>query len=283
MAAPRAASSTTPVEPSEEHQALNAAEKLDRIEAAAAAVTHLVRHAPDQQVIVPSTPAWTIAEVFAHVAAEVPRYEQDARGVGSRVDDAAQLAEENVRFVASLPADDVAQTGERLVADLRALRSTISGFGDQQPVVTFDGGVTMRSDIALGALLGEFLVHGYDIARTVRAPWVIDEIDVSPVLEALNAILPGWVDPARAAGHTATYALRIGGETHVYEFTDGVLAVDPPSPRRPDVRIRMRPVPALLAMYFRRSGPGMAIRGEALAWGRRPWLAANFARRFHTP
>lgn len=257
--------------------------KLDRIEAAAAALTDLVRAAPDPRRPVPATPAWSIAQVYAHVAAEVPRYEADALGTGARVADAGALAAENVRFVASIAPSSIDDVDRRLGDGLRALRSTFTGFGDDLPTVTLDGGAVMPADVALGALLGEFLVHGYDIARVCGRRWDFEPGDVGIVLEALNALAPHWVKPAAAARHTATYELSVGRKRHIYEFTEGELTVDPVRPRRIDVHIRLKAAAALPALYLRRRPLHMAARGDTIAWGRKPWLAPGFGRRFHAP
>lgn len=76
---------------------------------------------------------------------------------------------------------------------------------------------------------------------------------------------------------------RSGRRRHIYEFTDGVLTVDPVRPRRIDVHIRMRTAVALPALCLRRRPLHMAARGDTVAWGRKPRLAPGFGRRFHGP
>jgi len=41
------------------------------------------------------------------------------------------------------------------------------------------------------------------------------------------------------------------------------------------------PVACLLVFYGRRSEWPEILRGRMLAWGRRPWLAVSFVKRFH--
>jgi len=96
-------------------------------------------------------------------------------------------------------------------------------------------------------------------------------------------MMPGWVNPATAAGHTATYELRIrGGTTHFWAFRDGRFAIVDDL-RRPDVVMSADPVACLLVFYSRRSQWPEILRGRMLAWGRRPWLALSFVKRFHQP
>jgi len=95
--------------------------------------------------------------------------------------------------------------------------------------------------------------------------------------------MPGIVNPATAAGHTATYELRIrGGTTHYWAFRDGRFSIVDEL-RRPDVVMSADPVACLLVFYGRRSQWPEIFRGRILAWGRRPWLALSFVKRFHQP
>jgi hypothetical protein len=233
---------------------------------------------------VAATPPWTVADAFVHVAAEVPRYEHDALGVGKRAATPEALARENLHAIRNLTKDDLPGTAARMLDDLRSLEGTIRGFENEPPTVIFDGGAPVPADVAVGSLLGEFVIHGDDIARAIGAPWSIDPLTVPSIVEALNAILPGWVHAERARHHTATYELRLRGlESHYYEFTDGRLTIDSPHHRPPDLRIVGRPGDALLAMYSRRSPLAQLVTGRVVAYGRRPWLAARFATLFHPP
>lgn len=124
-------------------------------------------------------------------------------------------------------------------------------------------------------------MHGRDIAKTAGKPWIIDPSQVPLVLAGQHQVMPGWVNPATARGHTATYEFRVRGfGCHIYEFTDGVLKVDPTQPRRPDVHISAEPVTALLLSYGRIGPIWPSLTGRVLAWGRKPWLAAGLNQRF---
>lgn len=145
----------------------------------------------------------------------------------------------------------------------------------------FDGDQIVPADLQAGTFLGELIVHGRDIARAVGADWPIEPAMVPLVYVGLHQVLPGWVDPHGAAGHTATYQLKLrGSSVYVYEFTNGRLEVDPAQPRPVDVHISADPVIALLTSYCRVGQVGPALTGKVLVWGRRPWLATSLRGRF---
>jgi hypothetical protein len=196
---------------------------------------------------VPATPAWNVTDVVGHVAMEPKRYLELAAGGGDWPRDVSDLAE----------------------------------FDDPAPLMRFDGDQLVPADLQVGTFLGELIVHGRDIAQAVGKEWPIDPAMVPLVYLGLHQVLPGWVDPNKAGGHTATYELRLRGSTsYVYEFTNGRLAIDPGHPRRIDAHISAEPVTALLNSYGRTGQFRPAVTGKVLVWGRRPWLALSLRDRF---
>jgi hypothetical protein len=162
--------------------------------------------------------------------------------------------------------------------------TTINGFGDEQPVYRFHGGQTVSADVALGILLGEFIVHGHDIAGALRRDWPIEPAHVELVMRGLTPVLPGWLDPSRSRGHTGRYEVRLRGQgAHRFAFDNGSLRMNPPGPFRPDVVISADAPTFVLVVYKRiRQWPAI-LTGRLAAYGRRPWLAPGFAGRFHQP
>jgi hypothetical protein len=125
------------------------------------------------------------------------------------------------------------------------------------------------------------VVHGYDIARVLRTPWPIDAALAPMIIRGQHQVMPGWVDTSNSDGHTATYEFRLRSqESYIYEFTGGSLAVNPDRPRKIDVHISVEPVTGLLLSYGRCSPTTAALSGKILAWGRKPWLAPRFTKRF---
>lgn len=243
----------------------------------------LASSARDQGRQVRATPGWSINDVLGHVAMEPSRYDALARGGGTWPATATDLPAFNAEQISNLPTRDPGELAQKLVADTDALLDTIDSFGDEPPMMLFDGNQRLRADRALGTLLGELVVHGHDIAQAVGADWPIDDATVPLVLDGLHQIMPVWVNRERAAGHSATYRLKLRrlGVTHTYAFRHGRLVIDPSSPGSVDVHISARPATWLLLSYGRIDQWRPAVTGRIVAWGRKPWLAAGFARRFN--
>jgi uncharacterized protein (TIGR03083 family) len=227
---------------------------------------------------------WTIRDTTAHVASVIARYADGVEGGGTWAERPAELADINQRSIEALEGVSMDELGAMIVRDLANLVARVRSYGDDPPSFRFHGGEEVRADTGLGILLGELLVHGWDIARTTGRPWPIDPADVELVVEGVERVLPGWVDPERARRLTATYALRLRGQgtTHLWSFRDGRLQVGQDG-RRPDVTISAHPAALLLVLYKRRPQWRAIARGRMLAWGRRPWLAFSLGGRFHQP
>ena len=213
---------------------------------------------------------------------EPSRYESLARGGGTWPARVSDLPAFNAEQVRNLPTRDPHALAEKLLADTEALLATVAEFGDTPPMMNFDGDQRVRADRAIGTLLGEFIVHGRDIAGTVSADWPIDSSLVPFVFDGVNQILPGWLDSDKAAGHTAAYRVRLRGldTTYTYAIADGHLTVNPADEVSAEVTISAEPKTWLLMSYGRINQWTPAVTGRIVVWGRKPWLAANFSKLF---
>lgn len=256
-------------------------EFVEATQASADQFCDLIRSLNEADPRVIATPDWTITDVVGHVAMEPGRYRDLMAGTGAWPSTAAELPAFNAEQIKNLPTRNRARLMDILQESLAALLGAVRGFREEAPLIWFDGDQRVRADVALGTLTGEFLVHGRDIAMTAGKPWIIDPAQVPVVLAGQHQVMPGWVSPAAARGHTATYEFRVRGfGSHIYEFTDGVLEVDPTRPRRLDVHVSVEPVTALLLSYGRIGPIWPSLTGRVLAWGRKPWLAATLNQRF---
>ena len=123
--------------------------------------------------------------------------------------------------------------------------------------------------------LGELLTHGYDVARALARPWPITPAEASLVIAGVAPILPRFVEERAARGVRASYEVRLRGGPHlVLRFHDAALTVHRTIDAGPvDVHIAADPAAFLLVAYGRISQWGPILKGQMLAWGRKPWLA----------
>ena len=239
--------------------------------------------AVDPATPVAGSPGWSVRDVVAHVATVVPRYAAGPEGGGDWVDDPSDLPALNGRLLDELGPAPVGELVACIHGDVRSLAEQVRGYGDAVPSFAFNGGEPVAADDALGILAGEFLVHGRDIAVACGRDWSLADEDVGLVLDGIEPVLPGFVAPA-AAGHTATYDIRLrGGGVHRWRFDAGRLDCSPDADGPVDCHLSGTPAAMLLVMYGRVPPWRPALTGKVVAWGRRPWLALALPGRFHNP
>jgi uncharacterized protein (TIGR03083 family) len=242
----------------------------------------LARSADTDRPLAGST--WTVGESVAHVASVAPRYSKFPHGTQRLADTPASLPELNAAEIQDLGQRPIGELLGMLDDAVEAVISQVEAFGDQVPEYRFHGGELVGADIALGILLGELLVHGWDLATAMHRSWPITRQQVSLIWCGVEPILPGWVDPAKSAGHHAAYKVDLGDPgPHVLCFTGGRLSTALPPGRRIDCHISGSPQAILLILYRRLSPWRAALTGRVIAWGRRPWLAFSLADRFYLP
>ncbi|MGV9456581.1 maleylpyruvate isomerase family mycothiol-dependent enzyme [Streptomyces sp. NPDC003635] len=238
----------------------------------------------DMSVRVPGL-EWTVGETAAHLVLagglmadlvsgrERPYGDGTPQGLAAA--NAHALAAFEERAAEPLAAMLVQQTGafldalEDAVAQGRAGRTLLTPLGP------------MDQEVLAAYLLTHLLGHGYDLARGLRRPHMIDAGRVGLCLPFLKTAMPRIAD---ASTVTARYTLRVrGGAVFGVTFTDGVVEVHPGPPERSDCTILTEPV-AFLLIALGRLGPWQAMaRGAVLAWGRKPWLAPRFPTLFTAP
>ena len=127
-------------------------------------------------------------------------------------------------------------------------------------------------------LLGEQVIHGYDIAKAARGTWRIAASDAYLILEAVHAMMPKMAKPEALRDISATYRIHLGGPGgFVVRCADGAITVEAPAEQRIDCHVAADPVAFMLLGYGRVSQWRAIGRAKMITWGRKPWLAFRFA------
>ena len=241
----------------------------------------LVVSAPDLSVLARES-RWTVREVAVHVAVGARAFADLAAEPKPSIPSMAILSEEIERRMA-----DVSETDPGKVAALTqdAVEDFIDAWVDRPAdfPVDWDGAPVTAATLA-GVLLGEVVMHGYDVAYALDRPWPIDPGHAGLILGAYGPLFPHIVDPEAAKGHSAGYALDFGGGPALtVRFLDGVIGLEPPGMGPVDVTICSDPVTFLMVADGRLSQYEAIALGRMSATGDRPELAVGFKDLFVNP
>jgi len=133
-------------------------------------------------------------------------------------------------------------------------------------------------------LLGEQLIHGYDMAAAVGRRWKIPSRDAALVFPGAQVLMPMMVKPSAAARRPVSYEMLVGRQSRfVVRLDHGRGLVEPAQGQRVDCHIAGHPVALLLIGYGRIHYLRAIATGKMMVWGRRPWLALRFPGSFYNP
>ncbi len=245
----------------------------------------LLRGGTDPTARVPRL-TWTVGETAAHLAAEARHYtgiltgDTDVDGYLALAPDGATAAERsallNARQLRDSTERDLGALAEAIVTDVERFVAAADLRSPDEAILTGNG-LRMTVSTMTAVLLGEQLVHGFDIARAWRARWQISRADALRVISAVMTMLPDYVDPTAASGVQVAYELRFRrGPAYRVTFDDGSATVEPAG-GKVDCKIHADPTAFLLVGYGRIGQWHQAVRGRILAGGRKPWVALRFS------
>jgi uncharacterized protein (TIGR03083 family) len=167
------------------------------VAAAAGQAADLVRSLPDPAAPVPGLD-WTVAQTAAHLVAAARAFLGYATGQANP-DATIDLGEGNLDRIAKVGERELPILADLLVADTRRfLEQTADLPADRR--VPFYGGTSLELAALYGILLGEYLIHGLDLASSAGRPWPVDPAQARLVIAAAAGLLPRYLDPATASG-----------------------------------------------------------------------------------
>lgn len=243
--------------------------------------SELVRSLPDPQAPVPGLD-WTVGQTAAHMVAGPTNYLRYATGQAAPAS-TIDLRVGNLERIRQVGSQDLTELANLLVEETdRYLEGTAELSADHP--VPFYGETTINLATQTGILLGEYLVHGHDLAGSVGRPRHIDPNHAVLVIKATTALLPLYLDPDTSRGVRITYDIHIrGGPRFVFRVASNMATVESRSAGPVDCRISADPVAFLLVAYGRQTLWRPVLLGRITAWGRRPWRAFELKRLLVNP
>lgn len=237
---------------------------------------------------------WTLGEVGAHMAVALVAFTLAVRGETDVLAPYIPPTDnfgERLRAVTSNTLAMEPQREPGALGDLierRAeefLSATAECRGDQAVATPWYGDRAHLSvATATAMLVGEQLMHGYDIARTMRVPWPVGREEARLVIRALTSMLPLAAKPEQAARADIGYDIRIrGGPRFFVRLDKGKVTVEPSPSNGASCYISADPVSLLLVAYGRVNQWGPMAKGRLVAGGRCPWRALRFKDLFFNP
>lgn len=265
------------------------AEVRDSLRASTKRLVDFLERVPAADTPIPRS-EWTIRQAAAHVVASLGDYGDWLAGITPLrpVDERAGATNAQMKAV---NAQRMAQHAGAELGELAGLiAGTVERFLDKTEGLPADTaydwyGKRPSSLVEMtGVMLGEVLLHGYDMAEALRAPWPIPPRDATNIILGALSLMPAYVDPKAVGGVRASFEIALRGGPRVgVRFAEGAASVDFPARKPFDCRLNADPVEMLLVSYGRKGPVGPALRGKIVAWGRKPWLGLSFAKMIMNP
>ncbi len=223
---------------------------------------------------------WSEAETANHMSHCYPSFIDAFQGTFSVA--AEDVDAHNAEVLAADPERDLDVLADRVEAGAVEYLAVAGAF-DEDALIDFFTGMLVPASVVTATLLGEVLVHGYDIAKAEGLPWPIDPEHAIVTLEGMGPVMEHFVDEEAAADLKAGFEIRLrGGSSRYWYFDEGRLTVETSAISPVDCHISAEPVTWLLMAYNRIGSIMPTLSGKVRVWGRRPWLATQLGGVFKT-
>ena len=238
---------------------------------------------------------WTVGEAATHLLVGLRGYTASARGeIGpewrQHIPDTPRYPERVSAVTAATlraePRRDAATLARLLQESVDIFLAATEGQPADAGIAApwYGDGATLALSDATCLLLGEQVVHGYDIARALRRPWPIEETDACLIFQAVTTMMPRVLNPEAAGSASVACDIRLrGGPRAVLTVSDGSARVEPWTSQPVDCHLSADPAAFLLLGYGRINQWAAIARGQLLAWGRKPWRALRLRGYFFNP
>ena len=234
----------------------------DALAGATERVAELIASIPDPRALPPGS-QWTVRDIAAHLVVGGGVYTDIAQGVPAPYMslEPAYLHAEFTRRNADIAETDPAKLSRLFVDAMEGFLDATSDRAGDTPVI-FHGQNPFTVAGQAGVLLGELLLHGYDIATAIGRPWPLEVADTQLVLAAYPPALGFILNPETTRGLSAGFGIELRGVGEMaVRFTDGVYGLEEAGAGPVDATISADPVAFLLI------GTGRLSRYQAIALG----------------
>ena len=235
----------------------------------------LMESVADTSIAIPNS-EWSVRDAAAHVAGSTQRMAALAEGGVSVVPtvDKEFLAARARQLIADIPETDAGKLAAQIREALERVMAVTDARSADQPII-FHGGVRMNLAELFGLYLGEYLLHGYDVAVAVGAPWPIDPAHAALAVGGFRPCYPAMYNPA-GDELEATFQLDTAGAHPFFVRVTNATCEAPASPGSVDCVISADAVTELLVMSGRLSQWAAIALGRLTFSGDRPEIGPRF-------
>lgn len=227
---------------------------------------------------------WNVAEVAGHLLTVVRRFsKRDLHTRDGLCERGAEVTLLNDEEIAELGHYSVAEVLDRTWQELDDLEKKLPRNADLHQRFSYHGGQQVDTVGALGLVIGEFLLHGRDVARARGKQWKIGSRNAAMAIAGSLQLAPAFVAPD-APGDLKLVVRTPESNPWVLDLVDGEL-----TSRRAgrgeaaDVLVYARTEPLLLNLYGRFGIARATLHGTTIIGGRRPWRLVRLPRTFFVP
>jgi uncharacterized protein (TIGR03083 family) len=238
---------------------LERGELMTELEAAGKRFTALLRDLNTDDVSKPCEGLiWNVGDVAVHVLTVVNRSLDDRR----RSDKPDDLAELNALTIEEISERDLHVIADMIDTKMNIILHKVYPKVDDDRRFPFHSGAMIGARAALAITMGEFTLHGWDIAQACGKEWIINPHVAALAWRGILDPLDAWLKPNAATGLSETYVFRLKGEkgTLALEFADNTIYLRPDFEGNADYVIDIEPVELVFVFpYGRRSTNNPAL------------------------
>lgn len=228
--------------------------------------------------------SWTVRDAAVHLAGGNHRHIAYVKGHATTAPtlDKAHFDTRTRSQIGENPEADPKKLAAQIRDGYARLAAVTASVPADQPI-SYHAGLRPTLASMTCVLLGEYLLHGYDVASALGRPWPIDPGHAALVVGAYRMALPLLFQPSATPGPQVTYRVDIPGTDPFFVRVADRAYEEPDAPPSVDCSVSADPVTALLVLSGRLSQWPAITLGRLRFTGRHPEVGPRFAQLFVFP